>query len=248
MGDSQTEGVGDPTGPGGVERGWADRSAEGLARHQSGGDLLYANLAVRGRRIAEIEDEQSEPALAMEPDLVSLIAGLNDVIRPGCDVDAVLQRMDGMQEGLASSGATVLTITFPDPTRMTPIGRLVSGTMTSFNQGLRDIAARHGSLLLDIEPIAAATDPRLWCDDRLHLNSGGHLRMAIGMAALLDPDADETELFDDLPPRQPPGAVLRTGSDLRWAGAYLVPWVGRRLTGRSSGDGRVAKRPGLMPV
>ena len=50
MGDSQTEGVGDPTGPGGTERGWADRFAEEMAVRQ--GSLLYANLAVRGRRIS----------------------------------------------------------------------------------------------------------------------------------------------------------------------------------------------------
>jgi lysophospholipase L1-like esterase len=248
MGDSQTEGVGDPTGPGGIERGWADRFAEGLAKSRPASDLLYANLAVRGRRIAQIEDEQLGPALEMEPDLVSLIAGINDVIRPGCDVDAVLGRMDGMQQRFTSTGATIMTVTFPDPANMTPVGKLVGGTMAAFNQGLREIAARHGSLLLDIEPIAAAADPRLWCDDRLHLNTGGHRRMALGMALLLARDAEAAELFDDLPPRDPTGPVMRAGSDLRWAGAFLVPWIGRRLTGRSSGDGRVAKRPRLMPV
>jgi hypothetical protein len=24
---------------------------------------------------------------------------------------------------------------------------------------------------------------------------------------------------------------------------YLLPWIGRRITGKSSGDGRAAKRP-----
>lgn len=248
IGDSQTEGVGDPTGPEGIERGWADRFAEGLARLQSDGELLYANLAIRGRLIAQIEEEQFEPALAMEPDLVSLIGGLNDVIRPGCEVDAVLTRIDDMQGRFAATGATIMTITYPDPTGMTPLGRLVGDTMTAFNRGLREIAARHGSLLLDIEPIAAATDPRIWCDDRLHLNSDGHHRMALGMALLLDRDAEATELFDDLPPSPPAGRFSRTAGDLRWAGAYLMPWIGRRLTGRSSGDGRVAKRPELLPV
>ncbi|MCB0827395.1 MAG: SGNH/GDSL hydrolase family protein [Solirubrobacterales bacterium] len=248
IGDSQTEGVGDPTGPGGTERGWADRFAEGLARLQPDGQLLYANLAIRGRLIAQIEEEQFEPALAMEPDLISLIGGMNDVIRPGCDVDAVLGCMDGMQQRAAATGATILTITYPDPTNMTPVGKLVSERMAEFNRGLREIAARHGSLLLDIEPIAAATDPRIWCDDRLHLNTGGHIRMALGMALLLDRDAEASELFDDLPPREQAGRIRQAGRDLHWAGAFFVPWIGRRLTGRSSGDGRAAKRPRLMPV
>jgi hypothetical protein len=28
----------------------------------------------------------------------------------------------------------------------------------------------------------------------------------------------------------------------------VLPWIGRRLTGRSSGDGREPKRPTLLPV
>ena len=35
--------------------------------------------------------------------------------------------------------------------------------------------------------------------------------------------------------------------DARWAGAYFAPWVKRRLTGKSSGDNRIAKRPTLGP-
>ncbi len=153
MGDSQTEGVGDPTGPGGRLRGWADRFAESLAANQAG--LLYANLAVRGRLIEQVEREQMEPTLAMNPNLVSLIAGLNDVIRPGSDVDAVLDRMDGMQARLVASGATVLTITYPDPRGLIPVRRLgeyMHDRFAAFNQGLREIAIRHGSLLLEIEP------------------------------------------------------------------------------------------------
>ncbi|WP_420823560.1 hypothetical protein [Streptosporangium subroseum] len=42
---------------------------------------------------------------------------------------------------------------------------------------------------------------------------------------------------------------LRTAAvELRWAAAFLGPWLGRRLRGRSSGDGRTAKRPDLLPL
>ncbi|MCO5315096.1 MAG: SGNH/GDSL hydrolase family protein [Solirubrobacterales bacterium] len=246
LGDSQTEGVGDPTGPAGLERGWADRFAETLAAHQ--GELLYANLAIRGRLIAQVEQEQLEPTLAMEPDLVSLVAGLNDVIRPGCEVDSVLERMDRMQARLSRSGATVLTITYPDPARMMPAGKYLADTFAAFNRGLREIAARHGTRLLDIEPIAAATDGRLWCPDRLHLNPLGHERLASGMIGLIDPTVDPDGWLEGLPQQQPPGPVRRTAAELRWAAAFLAPWIWRRLRGRSSGDGRVARRPLLTPV
>lgn len=246
IGDSQTEGVGDPTGPGGLERGWADRFAEGLAARQGG--LLYANLAIRGRLIAQVDEQQMEPALAMEPDLVSLVAGLNDVIRPGCDLDVVLDRMDAMQGRLAAAGATVLSITYPDPVGMMPVGKYLADRFTAFNQGLREVAARHGTLLLDVEPVAAATDDRLWCADRLHLNSFGHERLAAGVGSLIDPAADPDAWLEELPPAAPPGALRRTATELRWAGAFLAPWIWRRLRGRSSGDGRVARRPMLLPV
>jgi lysophospholipase L1-like esterase len=57
LGDSFTEGVGDPypPSPNGL-RGWAGRVAVALAQTNPG--LRYANLAVRGRRMNEILDEQ----------------------------------------------------------------------------------------------------------------------------------------------------------------------------------------------
>ncbi len=246
IGDSQTEGVGDPTGPGGLERGWADRFAERLAARQGG--LLYANLAVRGKLIAQIDEDQMEPALAMEPDLISLIGGLNDVIRPGCDVDLVLARMDTMQGRLAATGATVITLTYPDPALMMPLGRLLSETVTEFNRGLRRIAERHGTLILDVEASSEVADPGHWCDDRLHLNPVGHRLLAEGMFSLIEPLPDGRGWPGEAPPATRPRLPERVAAELRWAGAFLAPWIYRRLAGKSSGDGRIAKRPELAPV
>jgi hypothetical protein len=50
-----------------------------------------------------------------------------------------------------------------------------------------------------------------------------------------------------LPPAVRPGWAVRRAGDLRFAREHLVPWIGRRLTGRSSGDGRPPKRPELLP-
>lgn len=251
IGDSQTEGVGDPTGPGGAERGWADRFAERLAHNQrsaGGPELLYANLAVRGKLLAQIDEDQMEPALAMKPDLVSLIGGLNDVIRPGCDIDLVLARMDTMQERLAASGATILTITYPDPALMMPLGRLLSDTMDEFNRSLRRIADRHGALILDVAESAEVADPDHWCDDRLHLNSAGHQVMADGMFSLIEPLPEGQSWIGEITPRQLQGIHERLVAEARWAGAFLAPWIYRRIAGKSSGDGRLAKRPELSPI
>lgn len=239
----------------GLDRGWADRFAAGLDRIYPG--LLYANLAIRGRRIAPVRDEQMEPALALGPDLVSVLAGANDMIRPGFDLDSTLDLMDEMQAAFRGIGATVLTITYPwQP------GHLLSDRSRAFNQGLRDVARSNGALLLDLETIPSTTDPRLWCHDRLHLNAEGHNRLARAMLALLEGSAaGRTELTLESASEEgvpdwarelpPPPVVPRAKAirrDLGWTFRYLLPWVGRRLTGRSSGDGRSAKYPDLVPA
>ncbi|MDN6332471.1 MAG: SGNH/GDSL hydrolase family protein, partial [Micrococcaceae bacterium] len=88
LGDSFTEGIGDPDpqSPGG-HRGWADRVAEQLSRQAE--DFAYANLAIRGRLLDQIHEEQLEPALELRPDLITICAGGNDVLRPGGDPDAL---------------------------------------------------------------------------------------------------------------------------------------------------------------
>src|SRR5690242_12538960 len=90
IGDSSTEGMGDPDGAGGF-RGWADRLAEHLAASHVDG-FEYANLAIRGKTTAQIEAEQVPLALALRPDLVSVIAGMNDILTPSFDPDATAER------------------------------------------------------------------------------------------------------------------------------------------------------------
>ncbi len=114
LGDSFTEGVGDvdESLPHGV-RGWADRFAAVLAA--SDPTFTYANLAIRGRKLLPILAEQVEPALAMQPDLVSLYAGANDVLRPRVDIDGLAQAYDRAVGRLVGSGAHVVLFTAFDP-------------------------------------------------------------------------------------------------------------------------------------
>ena len=114
LGDSTTEGLEDPYPDGRGYRGWADRLAERLAADNPG--VAYANLAVRGRKVPQIREEQLEPALALEPDLASILGGINDVLRRRLDLDRVVGDLDAMAAALSAQGATVLTFTFPDPT------------------------------------------------------------------------------------------------------------------------------------
>src|ERR1700759_182437 len=110
IGDSTTEGLEDPTPDGLGYRGFADRLAARLAREQPA--LLYANLGIRGRKMRQIREEQLEPALALEPDLVSITGGLHGILRPRIDFRQVVWDLEHMVSAFASRGGALLGVTF----------------------------------------------------------------------------------------------------------------------------------------
>jgi lysophospholipase L1-like esterase len=244
MGDSFTEGIGDPdvAAPGG-HRGWADRLAEELSRGTD--DFAYANLAIRGRLLAQILEEQLEPALALSPDLVSISAGGNDLLRPGSDPDALAVKLDAAVGRLADAGATVLLFNGPD-IGSTPVLSAIRGKVAIYNENLRTVAARHDALIADMWSLRQLSDPRRWASDRLHFSPLGHHTIAIMALETLN-------VAHELSPMEPASLPSRSwraarAEDLIWAREYFVPWVIRRIRHKSSGDGISAKRPTAEPV
>ena len=246
MGDSQTEGVGDGDDVTGL-RGWADRLAERLAIGNPG--LQYANLAVRGRLAAQVHTEQLGPALALRPDLATVFAGVNDLLRPRFDADEVAGHLDAVFAALTAQGARVATITFPDLARITPLARPVSARAAVLNDRIRTAANRHGVVVAETSDHPVVTDPRLWSQDRLHASPLGHERIAAAVAHALELPGSSDSWTQPLPaPASVPTRWRAAAVELRWVATFLGPWLGRRLRGRSSGDGRTAKRPQLQPV
>src|SRR5215813_12509698 len=136
LGDSFTEGLDDPRPDQAGYLGWADRFAETLATQRSG--LRYANLAVRGKLVREVAEEQVPAAIAMSPDLVSVAAGGNDLLRPRADPDALAERFDEVVRTLLMAGCPVLMFTGFDP--RFPVLRLLRGKVAAYNMHLRAIA------------------------------------------------------------------------------------------------------------
>lgn len=239
LGDSFTEGIGDPEprSPGG-HRGWADRVAEALAAKTE--DFAYANLAIRGKLLHQIIDEQLEPALALRPDLMSISAGGNDIIRPGTDPDDIASRLEGAVQKLRSDGATVVLFNGPD-IGMTPVLRRSRGKVAIYNENLRAVAARNDAIVADMWALNELKDPRMWAPDRLHFSPVGHNTVA---RMVLDSIGVENDLepFDPEPLPEISWRKARV-DDLGWAKEYLVPWVVRRIRHQSSGDGISPKRP-----
>src|SRR5699024_7049771 len=99
-----TEGMSDasPQDPD-VFVGWADRLASLLAPHTP--QLSYANLAVRGRKLADVAGPQLDAALALGPDLVSIVGGGNDILRPTADVDALASQLERAVARIRATGA-----------------------------------------------------------------------------------------------------------------------------------------------
>lgn len=232
LGDSFTEGVGDPhpTSPKGL-RGWADHVAVALA--QSNPDLRYANLAVRGRRMDEILDEQVQTAIMMEPDLVTIYAGMNNLLLVRNKVDAMMARYADGLKSLQQTGAVVLAFTAADLGTV-PLFRRLRGRAAVYNELLRGIADDLGLQLVDFWRFNEFRDSRLWDGDRIHLSPLGHERFAAKVLDLLAVSHELTTRSRALLQSAPPARDLR--ANLQWTAAFAAPYVAKRM--------RVLAKPG----
>lgn len=244
LGDSQTEGLLDGDEVRGY-RGWADRLAGHLAAIDP--SLRYANLAVRGQLAHQVRSSQLVAAVALRPDLATVMAGVNDMLRRRFDAVEVVSHLESMFAELVGIGARVVTVTFPDPARMVPAARFLTARTAALNAQIRAAADRHGVTVVDLSPYPVCTDPRLWSADRLHLNTLGHTRLAGAVAHALELPGN-AEWAEPLAPQAKLALRRRVETELRWTASFVGPWLVRRIRGRSSGDGRVAKRPRLSSI
>ncbi len=270
IGDSFTEGMADPD----PERtngyvGWADRLAAHLApmaghdmagHDMAGHDLKdgdganevsstfgYANLAIRGRLLADIAGPQVDHALALAPDLVSIVGGGNDILRPRADIDALAARLEGAVARLRANGADVLLATPSDP-RDAPLIKASRGRAATYTAHIWSIARRHDAHVIDLWGMDALRDWRLWAPDRIHLTPEGHRRVALNAFTALGFTAPDTGWAIPLPPAPPISRSQWARANVLWAREYVAPWVQRRLRGQSSGDSITAKRPTVTGI
>ena len=260
LGDSFTEGLDDPTWPtigrrqwarpakgAGDFRGWADRLAEYWAESHAP-RLRYANLAIRGRRIDQVVEEQVPMALEMKPDLVSFAAGVNDAMRPNFDVDRVAGAQEEAVLALREAGSRVLLICYGRSVPTVVSGRSHGGEDRCV-QRTRGSWPRMPTALMDFWEEYVFDDARFWSPDRLHLsaiggtNAGGLGRGRGRSASRHRPGTTRC--------RSSPNCRGHVGGWRTWSGRAPTasgPWIWRRLRQVSSGAGVSPKRPELMPV
>lgn len=245
LGDSQTEGLWDGD-DNTVLYGFADRLAVQLNSISPG--IRYANLAIRGKRIRDVIEDQLPVALAMEPDLITSCIGMNDVTRPGRLFERALADLDYLHDRLATTGATVVTTTFPDLKQILPAGRIVSGRLAEINGVIRAASARHGFRLVDLYSASSMIDPETWSIDWVHGSPRGHALFAAAAAEVLGLPGSSHDWAIARPAVRLPGFRQRMYSQAMWTRNMFVPWLWREMRGVSTGDGRAFKRPELEGV
>jgi len=246
IGDSLTEGLGD-------ERfnwdrrhaGWADRLAAILheSNARNGFALRYANLAVRSRRIEHVMTRQLEHALHLKADLVTVMAGGNNLWRSGTDWEHLrgLYR-DGISR-LRDSGATVLVANSINPVHVRAFssGRARAARMTEMIEG---IAAEMECGVIDLYRHELLHDVRAWARDRVHFGVGAHSSVANVAAGVLNLSQrilmPENEVLSD--------ARHSTRDVAAWLARDVTPYFVRVARGTTAGDRVVAKRPQLSPI
>jgi lysophospholipase L1-like esterase len=242
-GDSYSEGMSDEV-IAGKYRGWADRVADEMAKANSG--FTYANLAIRGKLLGQVVEDQVPTALSFVtgPDtLVSFHAGANDALRPGYQADVAIALYKEAVRLIAKSGAKVMLFTVLENTGNKGRGALVwEKRFSEFNKGVREVGAEVGAIVVDANQERFFSDRRFLAFDRLHLNADGHDRCAQAVLEKLELPFDPA-WRTPLPPAKKTPWLVEKSVTVAWFFVFALPWIIRRIRGKSSGDGRSAKYP-----
>ncbi|MEV6943563.1 SGNH/GDSL hydrolase family protein [Streptomyces sp. NPDC051172] len=225
LGDSLTEGVGDPVADG--WRGWAALLAGGLAEEP----VEFTNLAVSGAQTREVLEQQTPAGLALQPDVVSVVIGVNDTLRCTFDIHAVAERLDKVYAAFTEQGATLLTACLPDPGSMLglpgSLARPLARRQRAVNRVVHALSDRYGAVHLHAAEEAWITDRAMWSADRLHPGEQGHRQLAVRFHSLL---VEAARAAGPAPSPEPEFPVPTRSASLLWLATAGTAWVARRCT------------------
>ena len=242
-GDSYSEGMTDEVVDG-LYRGWADRIADEMAAHAQ--EFTYANLAIRGKLVQQVVDDQIPVAkefVTGKDTLISFHAGANDALRPSYDAATTIAQYQSAVRELAETGATLLLFTVLEDTGNKGRGAEIwKSRFSDFNKAVHEVGAEVGAIVSDANGLDFFKDSRFLAFDRLHLNPEGHWRVSQGVLEVLGYPFDAAWRIP-LPPAEPESRTKQRATMVLWFAVFALPWIWRRLRGTSSGDGRTGKYP-----
>lgn len=180
VGDSFTAGTGDDRQHG----GWVARTASALARAGRVGG--FRNLAAPGARLAAVLHDQV-PLVVDRVEIVSAIAGANDLMARRVDPALMLQQIDELLDWALVHADLVLTCTCPDfvGSRSAQLPRLAA-RIDNVNEHVEQRRTSAAGRLVVVDAHAVLADPALWASDGVHANPRGHARLAETAIPLLE--------------------------------------------------------------
>jgi hypothetical protein len=113
---------------------------------------------------------------------------------------------------------------------------------SAFNKGVRDVGAEVGAIVVDANEENFLSDRRFLAFDRLHLNAEGHYRCAEAVQEKIGLPFNSA-WRTPLPPAKKVPWIAQKAITVVWFVVFALPWILRRIQGKSSGDGRSAKYP-----
>ncbi|HDX9651063.1 MULTISPECIES: SGNH/GDSL hydrolase family protein [Bacillus] len=176
IGDSFTEGIGDE-----VEeialKSWVDHFVQLCVN-----DIEYANFAKRGLVTKEIRTQQLEKALTFNPDLVSIIAGANDVLKGRWDHQEYKNNMEFMIDTLSKTDADIIIASLPDFTVRLPFSsekkQVLKEQLLEANEIILSLSREYKLHHVDFWNHHLVNDNTLWSTDLIHPNSKGYVKVA----------------------------------------------------------------------
>lgn len=241
LGDSLTEGLGDETfKQSRIDAGWADRFAGLLALEAAGQgkDFFYANLALRGKKIQHVFDEQLRKALILNPDIITIMAGQNDLLGSKGRLSELEHQLKIGIAKLQGRGITVLLANSINPNHLA-VFRPLAHLAEEMSMMLGRVAEEMKVPLHDIHGIKQFSNLAFWASDMVHFSSQGHILVANRAAELLGLSHRICDQFENLDLR----TRRRLGELLRWVIVDVIPFCWRRIRRVSSGDGLEPKLP-----
>jgi lysophospholipase L1-like esterase len=224
LGDSITLGLGDPL-PGGGWRGWASLLAESLPAAR------FHNLATPGAQTCHVGNEQLPQALALAPDVASVVVGVNDSLRAGFDPVRIEAALGHVVGSLRDAGAVVLTMRLPDPGRMLglpgSLARPLARRVHLINDAADAVAGRFGTVHFDAASDQETYERSMWSVDRLHPSERGHRLIA---CRFHDQLAAAGHPVGPRPDSEPTSPAPTRHQELAWMATKGTAWVLRRCT------------------
>ena len=243
IGDSLSEGLGDFTfSTDRTHNGWTDRLACIMAKEaqDSGYEFQYANLALRGSKLETIMGKQAAMALNLQPDLVTVMAGSNDLMAKAERLpDHRKKFKTGLLELLAG-GCDVVVANTINPLHLR-VFKPLRYRAERFSEMIADVAMEMDVSVLDIYGIKDFQDLVFWAEDMVHFSGHGHIAVANRAAKLLE----LRYRFPELKAEELPPISRSTLETLAWVRRDVIPFFHRKLKGVTSGDGLSPKHARL---